>query len=125
MAEGLPEVEAIALLSNLATRALFMQLHTGPPGPLGTANIATENDRKAVTWGTPVLVGAAVEMTHSNVLSWPDVAGSEDYTHASFHTLITGGTCRLTGQITASPVVALDDWSLPAGAYIVRWPVAS
>lgn len=125
MAEGLSQLEAIDLLADLATRALYMQLHIGAPGPNGTANIAAETDRKSVTWGTPALVGVAVEMTHTNDLTWPGVAGSEDYTHASFWTLASGGTFRISGLITASPVISGDDWELPVGAYIIRYPLAA
>lgn len=125
MAEGLSQLEAIDLLNSLKTRALHMQLHIGAPGPNGTANIAAEQDRVAVTWGTPALVGTAVELTHTNDLVWPTVAGSERYTHASFHTLNAGGTFRLSGLITASPVVTGDTWTLPSGAYVVRYPLAA
>ncbi len=125
MAEGLSQAEAIALLTNLATRALYMQLHTGPPGPNGTANVATETDRVAVTWGTPVLVGAAVEMTHTNDLDWVGVAASEQYRYASFWSLVTGGTFRVSGLITADAVTVGNDFTLPAGAYIFRYPLAS
>lgn len=125
MAEGLSELEAISLLTDLKTRALFMQLHIGAPGPNGTGNPAANTLRKSVTWGTPVLVGSAVEMTHTNELKWTGVGASEDYTHASFWTLVTAGTFRLSGLITASPVISGDDWALPIGAYIVRYPLAS
>ncbi len=125
MAEGLSQAEAIALLEDLALRALYMQLHTGAPGAAGNANIAAETDRVAVTWGTPVLVGSAVEMTHTNDLEWLLVAGSERYTHATFHDAASAGSFRVSGLITASAVVVGDNWVLPAGAYIIRYPLAS
>jgi hypothetical protein len=126
MAEGLFQAEAVALLEDLATRALYMRLHIGPPGAAGTSNLAAEDDLVAVTWGTPALVGAAVEMTHTNDLEWPLVEGSEKYTHATFLDDDDGsGVVRLSGLITASAVVVGDNWVLPAGAYIVRWPLAS
>lgn len=125
MAEGLSQAEAIALLSNLATRATHIKLHIGAPGANGTANPAAETTRKAVTWGTPVLVGSAVEMTHTNALAWTGVAGTEDYTHASFWDNLTAGNFRFSGLITADAVVTGNDFTLPIGAYIVRYVLAS
>ncbi len=125
MAEGYSAAEAIALLEDLASRALYMKLHVGAPGPNGTANAAVETTRVAVTWGTPVLDGLFVVMTHTNALEWVTVDGSEDYSHASFWSQSTGGTFRCSGLITASAVMVGDNWTLPIGAYLMRLPVAS
>jgi len=125
MAEGLSQAEAIALLTDLASRALYMKLHTGAPGAAGTANAAIETTRKLLTWDTPALVGSAVEMTHTNDLAWTGVAGSEDYTHVTFWDHVSAGNFRFSGLVTADAVVTSDDFTLPAGAYIVRYTLAS
>lgn len=82
-----------AVLTAMSTGAAIpaithIQLHTGSPGPSGTANIATGSGatRQALTWGAESGGELAVTVNPA----WSVVAGT--YTHVSFWTAPTGGT---------------------------------
>ena len=121
MAEGLSVTAANALLSSLAATYTWAQLHVGPPGANGTANVAVETDRVQVTWGAPG--GGAI--SNSALLTWLGVAGTEDYTHASLWTSSTVGTFGLSGVVTANAVTAGDTFTIPVGELDVALQTAS
>lgn len=129
MTVGISATEAVNRLTAWAAGYTFAQLHVGDPGPNGTANPAVETARKATTWGTPASNGqtgaaAAVQVTHTNALTWTSVAASEDYTHVTYWSLVSGGVFGGSGEITAAPAVVGNNFELPIGALIVRQPVA-
>jgi hypothetical protein len=129
MTVGISSAAAIDHLTDWGATYTYAQLHTGDPGPAGTANVAAETARKSTTWDTPAHNGetgaaAAVEMTHTNDLDWTSVAASEDYTHCTYWTAASAGTFGGSGEITAAPVVVGNNFSLPAETLIVRQPVA-
>lgn len=121
MAEGLSVTAANAVLSALASTYTWAQLHVGSPGANGTANVATETDRMQVTWSVPS--GGA--MTNTAAVSWVGVAGTEDYTHASLWSLVTGGTFGMSGTVTANAVTVGDTFTVPIGELDVVLPIAS
>ena len=53
MTIGLSKLAAVERLTAWATKYDNIQLHVGDPGANGTANVAAESTRIAVTWGTP------------------------------------------------------------------------
>ena len=67
---------------------LFLQLHTGLPGPAGTANVLADTDRQPVSFGAPVngfvqSVGAPPEF---------NIVNDGTVTHGSLWSGLEGGT---------------------------------
>ena len=129
MAEGLSTGMANAILDALCRSATWtepaavhVQLHTGAPGAAGTSNVATETDRVQGTFGDAATGGA---ISNTTALTWTGVAGSEDYTHFSAWDSATEGTFLFSGTITASAVVAGNDFTIPIGDLDVSLTVAS
>jgi acetyltransferase-like isoleucine patch superfamily enzyme len=125
-ATGWSQARAAAFLASEAAAHPWVQLHTGHPGAAGTANIATETDRLQVTWGSVTLAGdgQSVEIDWTSDIEWTSVAGSEDYTYVTGWSLVTAGVFGWSGQLTADAVVIGNDFRIPAGAYILRQPIA-
>jgi hypothetical protein len=98
-----------------------VKLHVGAPGAAGTSNPAVETTRKQATWDAPA--GGASQ--NSNALSWSTVAGSEDFTHFSCWTASSAGSFGFSGQITANPVSAGDNFAIAIGDLDVAFPIAS
>lgn len=121
MAEGLSVAAANAVLDLVGSTYQFIKLHTGPPGPNFTANPAIETTRKQVTWGP----AGGAQKANSADLIWTGVAGSEDYTHWSGWSALTGGSAGVSGQITANPLLSSDDFKIPAGGLVVSQPTAT
>lgn len=131
MAQGLSTATANSLLAALfqqtaySATAVWLQLHTGAPGPAGTSNVATNNTRKNATaaFGTSPSGGSIANDTI--IGPWTSVPASETYTHASLWTASTAGTFIASGAITASAVTAGDDFQVPVGDCTASFPVAS
>jgi hypothetical protein len=123
MAEGLSSAAAGVALTALKGAYTWAQLHTGAPGPNGTANVATEADRVQITW--PGTVSNTNTMANTNLLEWTGVAGSEDYTHITIWSASSAGTFGMSGAITANPVTTNDTFQLAIGDVDVTFPVAS
>lgn len=129
MAEGLSAAVANALLDAVckatnytAPTAVWIKLHTAAPGAAGTANAATETTRKQATFGTSASGGL---ISNTVALSWTNVAGTEDYTHATAWDASTAGNFLFSGTITANAVVAGDDFTIPIGDVDVSLNIAS
>lgn len=90
---------------------VYMQLHVGDPGEAGTANVATETDRQAVTFGAAS--GGAI--ANDAQIQWTSVAGSEDYTFFSLWDASTNGNCLWVGTVTANAVTAGDTFTIAVG----------
>lgn len=121
MAEGLSVAAANAALATLAAAYTWVQLHVGPPGANGTANVAAETDRVQVTWSAP----SSAAITNTGALVWSGVAGSEDYTHATVWSASSGGTFGMSGVVTANAVTAGDAFTIPTGELDAALPTAS
>lgn len=100
----------------------YVQLHTAAPGAAGTTAVATEADRVQGTFGTDATGGS---ISNTAALTWPGVAGSEDYTHFSVWDASTSGNFLFSGTITANAVTAGDDFTINIGGLVVSIPVAS
>jgi hypothetical protein len=127
MTVGWAMVAAIDTLDDRAEEYPWIKLHVGDPGAAGTANPAVETDRIQATWGAAAasVDNLSAQLTHTNDLEWTTVAGTEDYTHVSGWSASTAGTFGWSGLLTADAVVTGNNFTLPAGAYILRQPVAA
>lgn len=124
MAEGFSLASVNAILDyifNTLYATVYVQLHVGAPGSAGTANVATETTRVATT----MAAAASGAITNDADADWTGVAGTEDYTHVSLWSASSGGTFIMSGTITANPVTAGDNFTLPAGDIDASLPVAS
>ena len=123
MADGLSTAVADAALSTIiGTDAAYVQLHTGPPGAAGTANVSSTTTREAVTWGTP----AAGSVAASGTPEWTAWAGTngEIDTDLSFWSAATAGTFGLSMPLSASVTMDTGD-SLTLTSLTVSIPTAS
>ena len=57
----------------------YLQLHTGDPGEDGTANVASNTTRQAVSFSS----AAGGSMDSSATVEWTNVSNTETYTHWS------------------------------------------
>ncbi len=125
--EGWSQAAAADILSDKGTEYPYIQVHTGPPGAAGTANVGPDSDRLLATWGTPTLAGdgASVEMQWTGDLEWTSSSGSGDPQYVSGWSAASGGNFGWSGQLTSDPIVAGNDFRIPAGAYTLRQPIAT
>lgn len=126
MPTGIATTSANAMLDALLGGAtltppanVYIQLHvTGStPGAAGTLNVAGNNIRKLVTFGTAGATGAGIKANSAAIVwSTTDVNTSEDYT---FFTLwangatVGTGTFLDSGIVTANQVTAGDTFTIP------------
>jgi hypothetical protein len=110
-----------AALDTLLATYSWVKLHIGSPGANGTTNPAVETTRQQATWAAAAAGAAA----NTNLLSWTNVAGSEDYTHFSVWTLNAAGVFGFSGTITANAVTAGDTFEIAIGDLDVTLVLAS
>lgn len=111
MSEGWSAAEANAAIDTMLAAHTWVKLHVGAPGAAGTANAAVETTRKQATWNA----AAAGHADNATDITWPSVAGTEDFTHFSLWTTSTGGTFGYSGTITGNPLTAGDTAVIAAG----------
>lgn len=121
MATGWTAAAANNALDSLGTTYPWIQMHVGPPGADGTANVAVNSTRQQVTWGS----ASAGVKTNTAGVSWSNVAGSETYTHCSLWNQAVAGTAGETGTVTAAPVNAGDNFTINAGQITLQLPLAA
>lgn len=100
----------------------YVQLHTGAPGPNGTANVAGESTREQAT-GTFVISGGAT--TNPVAITWTSVTTAETYTDITLWSASTSGTFLASGTVTANAVGVGDTFTIPIGDAAISMPVAS
>jgi hypothetical protein len=122
LAVGLSVSEANAILTTFIASPLWLQLHTGDPGPNGTANIAGNATRKQPTLATPA--GGATSNTAVVPWSAGEVDTTESYSHWSGWSAASGGTFRCSG-LASGNVTAGDAYQIPIGALDLALTVAS
>jgi hypothetical protein len=110
-----------AALDTLLGTYSWVKLHVGSPGANGTSNAAGETTRQQATWSA----SAAGASANTNTLTWTNVASSEDYTHFSVWTLVTGGVFGFSGTVTANAVAAGDTFTIAIGDLDVTLVLAS
>lgn len=102
-----------AIFNNVAysVAQVYIQLHTGDPGAAGTANVAGNATRKAVSCS----VAASGAITIDAALSWTGVPNAEDFTHYSLWDALTNGVFIGSGLMTANAVAINDNFTIPVG----------
>lgn len=121
MATGLGSAGANTGGDAINAAYTWVKLHIGDPGSAGTSNPAVETTRIQVTWAAY----AAGATSNSNVLTWPSVAASEDYTHFTVWTANAAGTFGWSGTVTANAVTAGDNFQVAAGDLDASFTLAS
>eukprot|EP00752_Nemacystus_decipiens_P016647 g14887.t1 len=108
MTVGYSEAEANAHVLGFDTN--WVQIHIGDPGADGTANPATETDRRQISLGTPS--GGVV--SNDAVIEWDPVDGAQTPTHASLWTASTAGELMAITfvQATFSTIDEYHDYTL-------------
>lgn len=102
--------------------ATYAQLHNGPPGPAGTANVANSGTRQAAgTFSSPA--GGASH--NAAAINWTSVTANETYTHVTLWSAATGGTFIASGSVTAGAILIGQNFTIPASGMSVSLPVAS
>jgi hypothetical protein len=106
-----------------ADSQFWVQLHTADPAASGTTAIAGNATRKQVSFGSP----AGGVMANDAVVTWAtgDVDTAEDYTHWSGWSASTSGTFRISGTVTAAPVIVGNEFVFPIGAFTISVPIAA
>ncbi len=127
MAEGLSAylcnawLDALGNNTSFAVVQVYVKLHVGAPGPLGTANPATETTRKAASFG----VAASGVLTSNDALTWTNIAGSQDANHFTCWDDITAGNFLFSGNLTSNPYDAGDTFEIASGNLTATLTVAS
>ena len=124
MSGDLAKTGAAALLAGTAMpTTLYLKAHIGNPGDSGLNNAAVETTRKAVTLAAPsVVVAGNYDALSSAQVQWLNVAATETWTHLSYWSAASGGTCWFIDDITDTPVVAGQTVSIDVGSAGVRFP---
>ncbi len=121
MAEGISTAAANSALDALVAAYPWVKLYVGAPGAAGTSNAATETTRKQATWSS----ASSASVTTSGAITWTNVAGTEDYTHAGGWSAESGGAFGWSGAITGNAVTAGDTATIGAGGLVVSLTAAS
>ena len=127
MAEGLSAylcnawLDALGNNTSFAVTEVYVKLHVGVPGALGTANPATETTRKAASFG----VAASGVLTTNDALTWTNIAGSQDANHFTCWDDITAGNFLFSGNLTSNPYDAGDTFEIASGNLTATLTVAS
>ena len=114
-------LDAVGNNTSFAVAVAYVKLHTQDPGPLGTANPATETTRKAISFG----VASAGVITSDADISWTNIAGSQDATHFTVWDNLTAGNFLFSGNVVAGAYTAGDTYTITAGNLSASLTVAS
>lgn len=104
---------------------LYMQGHTGDPGTNGTANVAAETDRIAVSGWTAAGAGAAGYRAKSNtaICDLLNAAATETWTHVTWWSASSGGTCWFVDDIANTGITGGDTIRIVIGGATISVPV--
>lgn len=104
---------------------LYVQGHTGDPGTNGTANVATETDRIAVSSWDAAGAGAAGYRKKSNsaLAELLNAAATETWTHVTYWSAASGGTCWFVDDIANLSVAVGDTIRIVVGDATIAIPV--
>lgn len=113
-----------AVVNEFLDRTLadvYIQLHTGEPGPVGAAHVATNDMRQPISF-----VRAEAGVSVSDVEArWDEVPAVETYTHFSLWDSPQFGTFVGSGELTPTPVNPALVFMLEPGAVVDQQTVAS
>jgi hypothetical protein len=106
-------LNAIGNATAYSVATPYVQLHTADPGAAGTTAIAGNATRKLVSFGA----ASGGTMSNDTAVTWTtgEVDTSEDYTHWSLWTAVSGGTFVMSGTVTANAVTTGDEFTIPIG----------
>lgn len=130
MAVGISTAQANAMLDAFArgtsyggNAAVWVKLHTGDPGSVGTSNAAGNTTRQQGTWAA----ASGGANSNSADIVWTNVSTAETYSHISFWTASSGGTFLGSDDLAASKTVAIGDtFTIPSGSQTMAiTPVAA
>ena len=127
MAEGLSAylcnafLDALGNNTSYAVAQVYVKLHVGVPGALGTANPAIETTRKAVSFGAASTGAIASDAD----ISWTNIAGSQDATHFTAWDNVSAGNFLFSGTITGNAYTAGDTYTISSGNLSASLTVAS
>lgn len=125
MADGITAAIANAMLAVMFTSpaSTFTQLHTGPPGAAGTANVSSTTTREAATWNAP----SAGAVTNATNPAWPAWAGTsgEVVTDISFWTASSAGTFDWSVALSSSVTMLTGDTLTVTSITVTLTPIAS
>lgn len=99
----------------------FVQLHTAAPGAAGTANVASNATRKAVTWAS----ASGGSKASSADITWSAVGATETYLFFTLWDALTTGNFLTSGAVTGGAVTSGNDFVIPSGSLTVAESVAS
>jgi hypothetical protein len=119
VAVGLASGQANAILDALCRSVAYsdpasfnLKLHIGDPGAAGTANVAGETTRKAVTFSAAS--GGAI--TNSAAVTWTSVSTTETVSHWSAWSDISAGVFLCSDAFnTPRALTAGDTFEIPIG----------
>lgn len=83
---------------------VYLQLHTGDPGPDGTASASATTTRRAATWSASA--NGRISMTSD--LTWT-AAAKESISHVSGWDASTSGHCLFTDEFDAAKNLFVGD----------------
>ena len=127
MAEGLSAylcnafLDALGNNTSYAVAQVYVKLHVGVPGALGTANPAIETTRKTVSFGA----ASAGAIASDADISWTNIAGSQDATHFTAWDNVSAGNFLFSGTITGNAYTAGDTYTISSGNLSASLTVAS
>lgn len=105
---------------------LYIQMHLGNPGTNGTANVAAETDRLAVSpWTAPGSGGAGFRAISNTALEeLLNSSNTEDVTHVTYWDSPTGGVCWFVNALGSTMnVVAGNNVTADVGDLVIKIPV--
>ena len=114
-------LNALGNNTSYAVTTVFIKLHVGDPGALGTANPATETTRKSVSFGA----ASAGAITSDADITYTNIAGSQDATHFTAHDNVSAGNFLFSGTITGNAYTAGDTYTISSGNLSASLTVAS
>lgn len=111
--------------TNVTAPTLYLQLHTGPPGDAGTANVATDTSRKQIHFGSPSgtaptqVASDGTTTNNGTAITWsaysgPSFPSVDIVTHYTLWDSITpgAGNCWASGPLGGfTPFEALAEAS--------------
>lgn len=101
MAEGISTAAANSFLDS-HLNGLYIQLHTGTPGPNGTDNVSATTARQALTFASAASGSKAI----SAAPQWdPWAVSDETLSHISLWTASSGGTFKHSVAVSTSRAV--------------------
>lgn len=112
---------ALGNATSFSVATVYVKLHVGDPGANGTANPATETNRKSVAWSA----ASGGSLASGTDVTWTNIAGSEDATYFTAWDNLTTGNFLFSGTITGNPYTAGDTYTIAAGSLTASLTVAS